>query len=166
MNKLKTIGSAIVGISSSILAFLGMVTCCGLPIIAGILASIGIGASQLAFFSQYKNIFIGLAIVALLFGFYQLYFRKEKNCCSPSDNCCTPNERETNNKTLKADRIQKAILWFAAAIVISILAWGDKLSNTEDVINGASIKVIEEPTCCPNKDSIPKEPKPITCCPQ
>lgn len=166
MSKLKTIGSAIVGISSSILAFLGMITCCGLPIIAGLLASIGIGASQLAFFAEYKNLFIGLAILSLLFGFYQLYFKKGKSCCSSSDNCCNSNEESENTKNRKSNRIQKIVLWIATAIVISILILGDEFNNTEANVNNVSIEVTEEPTCCPNENPIPEEPKPVSCCPQ
>ncbi|WP_352423384.1 hypothetical protein [Proteiniphilum sp.] len=164
MSKLRTIGSAIVGISSSILAFLGMITCCGLPIIAGILASIGIGASQLTFFAQYKNIFIGAAILSLLFGFYQLYFKKEKSCCSSTDTCCNSNEETENNKSRKSNRIQKIILWLAAAIVISILVWGDKLSNTDNSLNNVSIETTKKTSCCPTKDSILEEPEPVGCC--
>lgn len=76
MSKKSVVGTTSVGILSSILAFLGVVSCCGMPIIAGILAWLGIGASQLSFFAEYRSLFIGIAIVALLFGFWQVYFKK------------------------------------------------------------------------------------------
>jgi len=66
------------GFISSIFSFLGIVTCCGLPIIAGALAWLGIGASQLEFFAKYQIWFIAIAVIALLFGFYQLYFNVKK----------------------------------------------------------------------------------------
>lgn len=69
MKNEKTVWSTVVSILSSVLAFLGIVSCCGMPVIAGILAAVGIGASQLSFFAEYRAWFIGFAIVSLLFGF-------------------------------------------------------------------------------------------------
>ena len=51
MSDKKTIWSVIAGILSSVFAFLGIVSCCGMPILAGVLAALGIGASQLSFFA-------------------------------------------------------------------------------------------------------------------
>ena len=77
MGKSGTIWSMIASVISPLLALLGVISCCGLPILAGILATLGIGASQLSFFAEYKGWFIGFAIISLLFGFYQVYFKKE-----------------------------------------------------------------------------------------
>ena len=55
MNQRKTIWATVAGIFSSILAFLGVVSCCGMPILAGILATLGIGASQLRFFRSEEH---------------------------------------------------------------------------------------------------------------
>ena len=66
MSNKKTVWSTVAGILSSVLAFLGIVSCCGMPILAGILAAFGIGASQLSFFAEYRGWFIGFAIVSLL----------------------------------------------------------------------------------------------------
>ena len=63
MDKKKTIWSGITGVVASVLAFLGVVSCCGMPIIAGILATVGIGASQLSFFAEYRGWFIAFAII-------------------------------------------------------------------------------------------------------
>ena len=49
----------IASVISPLLALLGVISCCGLPILAGILATLGIGASQLSFFAEYKGWFIG-----------------------------------------------------------------------------------------------------------
>lgn len=54
MNKSKTILTTIMGVISSVLAMLGFVSCCGLPILAGLLAILGIGASQLNFLAEYQ----------------------------------------------------------------------------------------------------------------
>ncbi|MCY6361594.1 hypothetical protein OXV74_27025 [Bacteroides thetaiotaomicron] len=77
MGKSGTIWSMIASVISPLLALLGVISCCGLPILAGILATLGIGASQLSFFAEYKGWFIGFAIISLLFGFYQVYFKKK-----------------------------------------------------------------------------------------
>ena len=44
MSKKSVIGTTSVGVFSSILAFLGVVSCCGMPIVAGVLVWLGIGA--------------------------------------------------------------------------------------------------------------------------
>ena len=56
MSDKKTIWSVIAGILSSVFAFLGIVSCCGMPILAGVLAALGIGASQLKFFCGIQGI--------------------------------------------------------------------------------------------------------------
>lgn len=45
MSNTKTIWSVIAGLLSSVFAFLGIVSCCGMPILAGVLTALGIGAS-------------------------------------------------------------------------------------------------------------------------
>lgn len=45
----------IASVLSPILALLGVISCCELPILAGILATLGIRASQLSFFAKYKG---------------------------------------------------------------------------------------------------------------
>lgn len=57
MGKSGTIWSMIASVISPLLALLGVISCCGLPILAGILATLGIGASQLSFFAEYKGWF-------------------------------------------------------------------------------------------------------------
>ena len=89
MNQRKTIWATVAGIFSSILAFLGVVSCCGMPILAGILATLGIGASQLRFFAEYRGWFISFAILSLLVGFRQAYFKKPGGC-----GCATDNEKK------------------------------------------------------------------------
>lgn len=169
MNKSKTIISSTLGVLSSCLSFLGIISCCGLPIIAGILASIGIGVSQLAFFAEYRTVFIALAIGSILFGFYQVYFKKNKTCCNSNkedskqneDSCCSE-----QSESRKSQRIQKVFLWVATAVVIFMLIWGNEFNSIEASVNSVPIEVREEPTCCPNENTITEETKPVSCCPQ
>ncbi len=95
MSKSKIVGATGVGILSGLLASLGFVTCCGFPIIAGVLSAVGIGASQLSFFAEYQPYFLLFAIISLGVGFWMLYFRSSKSssCCAPQSNsssCCAP----------------------------------------------------------------------------
>ncbi len=95
MSKKSALGATSVGVLSSLLAFLGFVSCCGMPILAGILSSIGVGATQLSFFAEYQPYFLLLSIISLGFGFWSLYFRRSgSGCCAPqptkTDSCCTP----------------------------------------------------------------------------
>lgn len=107
MRRKSNVVSLIVGFFSSIFAFLGIVTCCGLPILARALAWLGIGASQLEFFASYQIWFIAIAVIALLFGFYQLYFSPKKN--QNKKECCS-NANELKNKKV----FQKILLWSAS----------------------------------------------------
>lgn len=84
MSKSKIIGATSVGIASSLFASLGFVTCCGFPIIAGLLSAVGIGASQLSFLAQYQEYFLLFAILSLGFGFYNLYFKQDSSSCGCS----------------------------------------------------------------------------------
>lgn len=112
MSDKKTIWSVIAGILSSVFAFLGIVSCCGMPILAGVLATLGIGASQLSFFAEYKGLFIAFAIVSLIYGFYQAYFKKGKSCCASSD---------TKEKAKKNSVLPKVFLWIGTIITLLVL---------------------------------------------
>lgn len=180
MNKLKTIGSTVVGIFSSVLAFLGLVTCCGLPILAGILASIGIGASQLSFFAEYRIYFIALAIISLLFGYYQLYFKKQKACCdstgndlSKEVNSCYTDQVEENRNRPKSQKVQKIFLWMGTVVVAVTLVWGSHMDNSpiektanDDSLDSQQIS-IEKKEVLPSNDTIAQtEIQSSGCCTQ
>lgn len=179
MNKLKTIGSTVVGVFSSVLAFLGLVTCCCLPILAGILASIGIGASQLSFFAEYRIYFIALAILSLLFGYYQLYFKKQKNCCDSTGNdlsekrnsCCTDQVEEKQNRP-KSQKFQKIFLWIGTVIVAATLIGGNNMDNSPtETANDYSLDSqqisIEKKEVLPSNDTITQtEIQSSGCCTQ
>ena len=137
MSKKSVIGTTSVGVLSSLLAFLGVVSCCGLPVIAGILAWLGIGASQLSFFAEYRPIFIGIAIVSLLFGFWQVYFKKKSSCCSTTSCCGTPAEAEDKPQA-KSSIVQQIFLWIGAIVVILMLVLGEQNAPIEQTSNAIS----------------------------
>ncbi|MDR2010939.1 MAG: hypothetical protein LBQ22_10720 [Bacteroidales bacterium] len=167
--KSKTIGSTILGVFSSILALLGVVSCCGLPILAGILASLGIGASQLSFFAQYRWLFISLAIVSLLFGFYQIYFRKKKNCCSENaeeDSCCSTSAPKKKSNSIL---FQKIFLWLGAVAIIVILLIGFRegnSSNAPDVNGCCSTEALNQTnsSCCHSEEESVQTDRGDGCC--
>lgn len=169
MSKKSVIGTTSVGVFSSILAFLGVVSCCGMPIVAGVLAWLGIGASQLSFFAEYRPLFIGVAIVALLFGFWQAYFKKTSSCCTTANSCCgTP----TKDEKPKSNIVQKIFLWIGAIAVIAMLFMGNQSEPTPETSPLAPAVQIqsEQPGCCPSQPATEsvQESKSQTpgCCPQ
>lgn len=112
MNKKSSVWSGITGLIASVLAFLGVVSCCGMPLIAGILATVGIGASQLNFFAEYKGWFIAFAIVSLIYGFYQAYFKGPKSCCASS---------KADAKGKKRSVLPKIFLWVGTIVTLLAL---------------------------------------------
>lgn len=149
MSKKGIVGTTSVGILSSIFAFLGVVSCCGLPLIAGALAWFGIGASQLSFFAEYRLVFIGVSIVALLFGFWQVYFKRKDACCAATS-CC---DEGKSVQQPKSKRFQKVCLWLGALAIVLILALGEA--------NDSSVQ-----QDLPVAPSVPVPGKTSGCCPQ
>lgn len=150
MSKSKTLGAMIVGVLSSVLAFLGLLGCCGLPIIAGFLALLGIGASQLSFLEAYRWWFIGLAAISLLFGFYQVYFKKS-NCCCVEDNrgCCSEEPKKPASSLF-----QKTTLWIGAVAIVVLLVMG--LTGNKGAVTSSG------DGCCP----VEQEQPATDCCPR
>lgn len=160
MNKRKTIWSSLTSIIASVLAFLGVVSCCGMPIIAGLLATLGIGASQLSFFAEYRGWFIAFAIISLIYGFYQAYFKKKSCCCSE-----TTSEQPKESNSI----IPKVFLWIGTIITLFALFMQ---TPEEETSQTSSCCPIQKTECCDtliateenaSKDSI--EQKNTSCCP-
>ena len=119
-----------------------------MPIVAGVLAWLGIGASQLSFFAEYRPVFIGVAIVALLFGFWQVYFKKPSSCCTTANSCCGTAAKDEKPKS---NIIQKMFLWIGAIVVIAILFMGNQSEVTPETNPLAPAVQIqsEQSGCCP-----------------
>lgn len=144
MRRKSNVVSLLTGFISSIFAFLGIITCCGLPIIAGALAWLGIGASQLEFFAKNQIWFIAIAVIALLFGFYQLYFNAKKN---QNENECCSNKNELKNKKV----FQKILLWSATVILILMFVFNKSQKEIKtSVQKNQEIQQdsIKTPSCC------------------
>jgi len=172
MSKKSVIGTTSVGILSSLLAFLGVVSCCGLPIVAGVLAWLGIGASQLSFFAEYRPIFIGVAIVALLFGFWQVYFKKKSSCCTTTSCCGTTDKQEETSKP-KSNIFQKIFLWIGAIVIALMLILGEQNAPAEQSNDSLTpqFQLQSVPSSCcpaePAKETVQEKSNQSTgCCPQ
>ena len=140
MSNKKTIWSGIVGIFSSILAFLGVVTCCGMPLVAGVLATFGIGASQLEFFAAYRWWFVAIAVVALIIGFYQSYFRR-------CDCGCGNGNAEDARKRKRAVTVQRIFLWIGvAAVAFAIFSGNPRSADSQPCCTENS--QVEPSPCC------------------
>ncbi|MGL6225165.1 MAG: hypothetical protein ACRC10_00895 [Thermoguttaceae bacterium] len=162
-HKSNTLLATIAGIGSAGLVFLGMVTCCGMPLLAGILATIGVGASQLNFLAKYQGVFMGIAIVSLMFGFYQAYFARKSSCCggTPTNqkNCCLmeTDESAATPKSSRFQQFQKIFLWIGAIIVGAALVFSGNKGVTESttkedrIFNPSDDFIVEESStsCCP-----------------
>lgn len=154
MNKKKEISSSITGALLSLLSALGLLSCCGFPILAGVLAWLGIGASQLSFFAEYHSFITGLAIIALTYSFYVLYLktifdRKEiSNCESTIDatSCCS-------TPTKKTDKIAKLFFWIGVIAVTSTM-----------LMSHSNEKSIDENECCTTKQEKPVSSEQSNCC--
>lgn len=144
MSRKTSVISSLLGVLTSFLAVLGMISCCAFPLLAASLAWFGVGASQLSFFAEYQNLFRITAIVALCFGFYIVYFKKSKNPISNSTGCCTPTAGEDSknccdSSSSRSNGFAKIMLWIGVlAIAASFF-----MKNTSTEVPA------EEIQCCP-----------------
>ncbi len=144
MNKKNAFTTSLIGLFTSILAFLGLIGCCGFPLIAVALAWFGIGASQLSFLASYQPLFTSIAVIALVYGFYVIYFKKtnkDSDCCNVKiegddefPTCEIP--------TKKSNLLAKIMLWIGVIAVASTF-----------FINGDSSQATEKQSCCPESSS-------------
>ena len=141
--------STLAGVGAALLAVLGSVTCCGAPIIAGILASVGIGASQLSFLHSVQPYLIAIALISLSVGFYRLYFKKSKSCCGTnSESTTSPNNRKS-----------KVFLWIVSVLTVGLLTYTNNMNAKNDTKKHDSYSKNVEESCCS------KPQTKTSCCP-
>lgn len=164
MSKKNVVTTSVVGLLSSVLAFLGIIGCCGFPLIAASLAWFGIGASQLGFLSKYQSIFTGIAILALMYGFYKVYFKKVNS----SSDCCVPEENEESSQSSccepskKTNWLAKTMLWIGVVAVAGTFFMNEDRPDTVDKPQNCcptttvtpEKEVQEQNPCCSSNDSI------------
>lgn len=127
-NRKNVLTGSIVSLLSTALASLGMISVCGFPLLASFLAWFGIGASQLSFLSDYQYLLKGIAIIALVYAFYVVYFKKNKS--DINDDPCNTKTNSNNKCKGSFNYIVKSMLWLASiAIILSFFVGNDNKSN-------------------------------------
>ncbi len=81
-------------------------SCCIGPLVLITLGASGAWIGNLTALKAYQPIFVGVTLVFLAFGFWQIY-AKSKQACDDGSYCATP----------MADRIVKSSLWIATILV-------------------------------------------------
>ncbi|MDE5422903.1 hypothetical protein L3073_11845 [Ancylomarina sp. DW003] len=127
--------STITGFGAALLAILGSITCCGAPVAAGILASLGIGASQLTFLNTIQPYLIGIALFSLAIGFYRLYFKKPSACCATS----------SENSVPPGNKKSKIFLWIVSIFTLGMLIYTNNKSAASS-----------QDSCCPAPTEVEK----------
>jgi len=160
MTKTKQVTTVVVGLLTSLLAFLGIVSCCGLPLIATFLAWLGIGASQLSFFSEYKSVFTTTAIIALIYGFYTVYIQKKADKSIDFSNCNDENEANCCSSQGKSNHLVKILLWISVVALITTFSLDAKTKDPVKPIGEIprAMETSREKTLCCGTDTIPLKP--------
>lgn len=110
--KVTLVGSVVAGFLASI--------CCIGPVVFAIL-----GLSGMTFilkFEEYRNVFIGVAVLLLGVAFYFTYRKKPPEECDPESFCANP----------KSDLINKIVLWGATVLIAFFIFFPnivEKLTN-------------------------------------
>jgi len=130
--------TSIFSVLGSILASLGFVTCCGTPLVASLLSIFGLGASQLAIFSKYQEVFIFISLLSIIIGFYQIYFvRKNSNCCSATKNIGDS----------KKSKISLILLWVSTLIIVFVIILSYQKNNKSSNCCKVNETEIKTPCC-------------------
>lgn len=127
--------STLTGFGAAVLAVLGSISCCGAPIAAGILASAGIGASQLEFLHSIQYYLIGISFIALGIGFYKSYFQKNKSCCAV-------------DSPQKPSKTARLFLWILSIITLGILFHSLRIEASESDRSCCPAQSTTQESCC------------------
>ncbi|MCL3782160.1 hypothetical protein EMN47_17365 [Prolixibacteraceae bacterium JC049] len=133
MSKRKVVTTTTLGFLSSIMAFLGLVGCCGFPVLAAVLAWLGIGAAQLSILSQYQNLFIVIALVAIAYGFFVVYLINKKTK-DAALSCCS-------SKSARSDKWAKWLLWLSLLAVISTFFIDEKEEQSDNCCSQTELSI-------------------------
>ena len=99
-------------VAGGILGALAASSCCALPLALTLLGISGAWMANLRALTAYQPYFIGVAILALGYGFYHVYW-KPKVACEIGDACARP----MNNTLVKSG------LWFGTLITLISLTF-------------------------------------------
>lgn len=100
--------AAIGGLTGAVAA----TACCIVPLVLFTLGVGGVWVGRLASLSPYQPYFIGFAVLAIAYGFWQVYGRP-KAACADGDACARPLPR----------RLVKTSLWSATVLVLAAIVY-------------------------------------------
>jgi len=99
-------------VGGGILGALAASSCCLLPLALTLFGVSGAWMANLRALAPYQPYFIGISVLALGYGFYQVY-RKPKVACADGDACARP----MNNRLVKSG------LWLGTFIMLSAVTF-------------------------------------------
>jgi mercuric ion transport protein len=99
--------------AAALLAALATSSCCLVPFLLVSLGISGAWIGNLTALAPYQPAFFVLAVALLGTGFYRVYRKPKTATCVPGAACADP----------RADRVTKAVLWSATALVAAGIAF-------------------------------------------
>lgn len=96
-----------------ILGAIAASACCLLPLVLTLLGVSGAWMSSLRALEAYQPYFIALAVGALGYGFYQVYW-KSRRACAEGASCAKP---------VLPHYVVKTGLWFGATVVLAVVTF-------------------------------------------
>lgn len=105
-------GRARLAAASGVLGALAASACCLLPLALFSLGVGGVWVGRLAGLSPYQPWFIGVAALAIGYGFWVVYARPRRTCTTDGA-CARP----------VSHRLAKTALWSATALTVAAVAW-------------------------------------------
>ena len=98
--------------AGGVLAVLGATTCCILPLILTLIGVSGAWMANLRALSPYQPYFVILSVLAISYGFYQVYWKPRKQCAE-GQVCARP----------ISGNIVKVALWTGAVLVLATVTF-------------------------------------------
>ncbi len=98
--------------TGGIIAGIGASACCLLPLLLTMAGISGAWMANLRAMTIFKPYFIAMSVIALGYGFYQVYWKSPKDCAQ-GQACARP----------LPNRMVKLGLWSGAVIILSVLSF-------------------------------------------
>ena len=98
--------------AGGVLAVLGATTCCILPLVLTLIGVSGAWMANLRALSPYQPYFVILSVLAISYGFYQVYWKPRKQCAE-GQACARP----------IGGNIVKVTLWTGALLVLATVTF-------------------------------------------
>lgn len=101
-----------IAVGGGVLGAVGAASCCIAPLLLFSLGISGAWIGNLTALAPYQPLFVGLAAIALIFGFIRVYARPEAEC-EDGSYCAKPASK----------RLLKIALWFTTVLVLAAVSF-------------------------------------------